>query len=144
MSKSLDWKSYVNPQGDFEFPNYLYRVYMDMMKYALDMGTLLSDDPAKLRAYKEQIKKHFKTSWSETAQALEFFDLVVCCTCLSTDYCDICGGSRYILNDAVAPDRLRETAVFFGAGASRDIAEKLHKGLMQAMKELNVGTMSEM
>lgn len=138
MSKSLDWKSYVNPQGDFEFPGFLYRVYMDMMKYALDMGTLLSDDQAKLRAYKEQIKKHFKTRWNETAQALEFFDMVVPCSCKNTDYCEICGGSRYILNNAISPDKLREVAVFYGAEASADMAAKLQKGLMRALDELGL------
>ena len=52
-----DWKNFININGDFELPNFLYRTINDLMKQALDMGTLLSDDPYKLRAYKEQTKK---------------------------------------------------------------------------------------
>ena len=55
-----DWKNFININGDFELPNFLYRTINDLMKQALDMGTLLSDDPYKLRAYKEQTKKLFK------------------------------------------------------------------------------------
>jgi hypothetical protein len=136
MSRNVDWKSYVNAQGDFELPNYLYRTFMELMKQALDMGTLLSEDQAKLRAYKEQIKKHFKTCWFNTAQALEFFDMVIPCTCRPTDYCEICGGSRYVLNHAVSPDKLREVAVFYGAEATSELADKLHQGLLQALRDL--------
>lgn len=135
--KSTDWKTYVNPNGDFELPNYLFRVFTELMKQALDMGTLLSDDPVKLRAYKEQIKKQFKSRWLETAQALEFFDLVVACSCRPNQYCEICGGSRYILNAAVSPDQLREIAVFTSAEATSEMADKLQKGLMKAIKELD-------
>ena len=58
-----DWKNFININGDFELPNFLYRTINDLMKQALDMGTLLSDDPYKLRAYKEQTKKLFKNKW---------------------------------------------------------------------------------
>ena len=71
-----DWKNFININGDFELPNFLYRTINDLMKQALDMGTLLSDDPYKLRAYKEQTKKLFKNKWYDLAQALEFFEII--------------------------------------------------------------------
>jgi len=137
MSKgNIDWRDYVNSQGDFELPNYLYRMIMELMKQALDMGTLLSDDDAKLRAYKEQIKKHFKGRWADVAKALEFFDMVDPCTCRPKDYCEICGGSRFLLSAAIAPDHLRETAVFYAAEEDTELANKLHKGLIKAQEDL--------
>lgn len=136
MSKSNDWRSYVNANGDFELPNYLFKMITELMKQSLDMGTLLSDDPAKLRAFKEQTKKQFKSRWLETAEALEFFELVIPCTCKRSDYCEICGGSRYLLNGALSPDEMREVAVFYGAEATSELAEKLEKGLRKAVREL--------
>jgi len=76
-----DWKNFININGDFELPNFLYRTINDLMKQALDMGTLLSDDPYKLRAYKEQTKKLFKNKWYDLAQALEFFEIIEQCSC---------------------------------------------------------------
>ena len=55
-----DWKNYIDLNGNFELPNFLYKTINELMKQALDMGTLLSDDQYKLRAYKEQTKKLFK------------------------------------------------------------------------------------
>lgn len=134
MSK-IDWRSYVNDDGDFELPNYIFRVIMDLMKQALDMGTLLSDDPAKLRAFKEQTKNMFKKRWLEAAQALESFDIIVPCGCPIKEYCRDCGGSRYRLNAALSPDRLREIAVVLSPGADPAIQEKLEVGLQKALKE---------
>lgn len=144
MSKNVEWRNYVNNQGDFEMPNYLFRMYMELMKQALDMGTLLSDDSAKLRAYKEQVKKQFKSRWLETAQALEFFDMVIPCACKHSDYCEVCGGSRYILNAAISPDKMREVAVFYSAEANSDLADKLQKGLLKALRDIDAQVQDEM
>ena len=78
-----DWKNFININGDFELPNFLYRTINDLMKQALDMGTLLSDDPYKLRANKEQTKKLFKNNWYDLAQALEFFEIIEQSSCSS-------------------------------------------------------------
>ena len=51
-----DWKMYLNQNGDFELANFLYKTINNLMKQSLDMGTLLSNDQIKLRAYKEQTK----------------------------------------------------------------------------------------
>ena len=54
-----DWKSYTDVNGDFQLANFLYKSINELMKNSLDMGTLLSNDQYKLRAYKEQTKKLF-------------------------------------------------------------------------------------
>lgn len=132
----LGWKQYIDVNGNFELPSYLYAVNNELMKHTLDLGTLLSSDAVKLRAYKEQIKKMFKKRWMDLAEALEFFDLVVPCGCSTYDYCETCGGSRYKLNTALSPDELREVGMVTGLGADVDLMEKLQKGLMKVLNEL--------
>ena len=134
MARGLDWKKYVNVNGDFELPSYLYLMITDLMKQSLDMGTLLSNDQAKLRAYKEQIKRTFKERWKLLAEALEAFDIIVPCTC-SNNYCEICGGSRYLLNSALSPDVLREIASFVAPGNDPELQRKLQEGLEKAIQE---------
>lgn len=136
-NRNLGWQSFIDAKGNFALPNYLYSVNSDLMKHALDLGTLLSEDKIKLRAYKEQVKKIFKKRWLEMAEALEFFDLVVPCTCSLSDYCEICGGSRYRLSDALTPNQMREVGVFVAAGQDSALAEKLQKGLFKALREVD-------
>jgi hypothetical protein len=136
MSRSLDWRNYVNEFGDFELPNYLYQINKELMKQSLDLGTLLSDDKIKLRAYKEQVKTIFKRRWMELAQALEFFDIIVPCQCSLDEFCDICGGSRYVLNALLSPEQMREIGIVFSADADAELAEKLQAGLTKALKEI--------
>lgn len=131
-----NWRDYIDRNGDFELPAYLFRINNDLMKETLDLGTLLSQDNAKLRAFKEQVKKTFKKRWLDLAQALEFFDLIVPCICGPRDYCEVCGGSHYILNASLSPDQLREVAVVFGAEQNVELANKLQKGLLKALREI--------
>ena len=58
-----EWKKYVDANGNFQLANFIYRTLNDLMKNSLDMGTLLSSDQQKLRAYKEQTKKVFKSKY---------------------------------------------------------------------------------
>lgn len=139
MSKSLDWQEHIDEEGNFELARYLYTVNLDLMKNALDMGTLLSTDPVRLRAYKEQIKSYFKNRWMEMAEAMEHFELIVPCGC-SKEYCTICGGARYRLNSALSPDELREIAVVVGDASSPDIQKRLEKGLEEALAEIQAYT----
>lgn len=134
---NVDWRAFVNSDGDFELPNYLYRLNSDLMKQALDLGTLLSEDKAKLRAFKEQVKKTFKKRWLETAEVLEFFELITPCSCEHTEYCTICGGSRYQLNYALSPNQMREVGVAVGVGKEAELADKLQKGLLKALREID-------
>ncbi len=136
MSMRLDWRLYVNSSGDFELSKYLYTMINSLMKNSLDFGTMLSEDPAKLRAYKEQTKSTFKRQWLEVAQALESFDIVTRCECQFNVYCEICGGSRYRMNDAIAPDRMREISMVIAPGYGSDLADKLDDGLTRALEEI--------
>lgn len=129
---------YINENGDFELPNFLYKTVMDLMKQSLDMGTLLSEDQAKLRAYKEQTKKLFKNKWYEIAKALEAFSIIDPCICSTQEketYCDICKGARYIISSTLTPDQMREIGLFTNAGTTSDIINKLQKSLNEILSE---------
>lgn len=137
-----DWKSYINQNGDFELPNFLYKTINDLMKHALDMGTLLSDDQYKLRAYKEQTKKLFKNKWFDLAQALEYFGIIEQCSCGSLKnsgkeiYCDVCKGARFIINSALSPNEMREISMFVNAAQDIQVQEKLQKGLIKLLEDM--------
>lgn len=98
-----DIENYVDSYGVFDFVKYTYELFNDSMKQTLDMGTLLSSDPQKLRAYKEQIKKDFKSRWEALASVLEQFGIADKCRCFENQYCKICGGSRYLTSDTMQP-----------------------------------------
>jgi hypothetical protein len=139
MSHDVDWRRYVNNDGDFELPRYLYLVLNELMKSALDMGTLLSTDQSKLRAFRDQTKGAFKRRWMELAQALEAFDIIAPCGCPLSEYCKRCGGSRYLLNTALSPDEMREIAMVTAPGANGEIEKKLQLGLAKALVEVRDG-----
>jgi hypothetical protein len=134
------WKNFTDGNGNFQLANYIYRSINDLMKHALDMGTLLSNDQQKLRAYKEQTKKLFKARWYEIAECLEGLDLIEKCSCFTEDreiYCDICKGSRYKLSQFLTSDEIREVSLFVNNNSNYEIAQKLQKGLMQVLNELS-------
>lgn len=131
-----DWKNYINEYGNFELPNFLYRTINDLMKQSLDMGTLLSSDAAKLRAYKEQTKKVFKSKWFDIAESLEFFGIIEKCACHANGkeyYCEACKGARYLPTAVLTPDEMREIGVFIGAGQSVALADKLQKSITEVL-----------
>jgi hypothetical protein len=135
-----DWKKFTDVNGDFQLANFLYKSINDLMKHSLDMGTLLSSDQQKLRAYKEQTKKLFKTKWFEIAQALEFFDIIEKCICYSEvqdKYCEVCKGARFKLTSYLTSDEINEIGVFYSAAQNADSAEKLYKKLMIALNDLS-------
>jgi hypothetical protein len=135
-----DWKKFTDVNGDFQLANFLYKGINDLMKHSLDMGTLLSSDSHKLRAYKEQTKKLFKNKWFEIAQSLEFFDIIEKCICyneVQETYCEVCKGARYKLSSYLNSDEIREIGIFFNAAQNADLAGKLQKGLMKALDELS-------
>src|SRR6056300_626896 len=135
-----EWKKYVDSNGDFQLANFIYRTLNDLMKNALDMGTLLSSDQQKLRAYKEQTKKLFKSKWNEIAQYLEFTDMIEKCECTLDGrdvYCDICRGSRYKTAAYLSVNQIQEIGTFLNVVESSEMADKLHKGLMKALNELS-------
>lgn len=137
-----DWKSHINQNGDFELPNFLYKTVNDLMKQALDMGTLLSTDPYKLRAYKEQTKKLFKNKWFDLAEALEHFGIIEKCGCAYVKnagreiFCDACKGARYIINSVLSPDEMREVSMFVNVAQDVEVQEKLQRGLIKLLEEM--------
>lgn len=134
-----DWKNYIDIHGNFELPNFLYKTINELMKQALDMGTLLSDDQYKLRAYKEQTKKLFKQKWFAIAESMEFFGLIESCICKSNykdNYCDTCKGARYVISSTLSPDEMREVGVFLNAAKDAQMMDKLQKSLIQALNEM--------
>jgi hypothetical protein len=134
-----DWKNYIDKNGDFQLANFLYKSINELMKHSLDMGTLLSDDAHKLRAYKEQTKKLFKNKWLDVASALEYFDIIQKCECYMGQkevYCDICKGSRYKISSYLSPDEMREVSTFVNAAHDAELQTKLQKGLMKLLEEI--------
>lgn len=134
-----NWKNFIDDKGSFELPNFLYKTINDLMKQSLDMGTLLSDDPYKLRSYKEQTKKMFKQKWFSVAEALEFFGLIEECGCKDNgkeNYCEVCKGARYVISSTLSPDEMREIGVFVNAGQDVKIMDKLQKSLFEVLNEM--------
>jgi hypothetical protein len=123
--KNVDWKKFIDGNGDFEFPKYIYKVISDLMKASLDLGTMVSTDQNKLRAYKEQVKSTYNQKWLEVASVLEFFELISPCLCDDRDFCRVCGGSRYILSDVLKIDEMKEFAFITSASAPQQLVTKL-------------------
>lgn len=125
--KTTDWKKYITVNGDFEFPKYLYKTITDLMKTSLDLGTMISSDPSKLRAYKERVKAAHNEKWLDIAAALEFFDIIQRCTCNGSDFCNVCGGSRYLLSETMTADEIQQISIAIGSAVENKevIAEKL-------------------
>jgi lipoate-protein ligase B len=109
----------------------------ELMKQTLDMGTMISTDDAKLRAYKEQVKKAFRSRWFNLAEALEHFELIEPCGCKETDFCKVCGGSRYRLSAWLSPDEMQEISIAIVGDVDSETADKLQKGLLKALDEVD-------
>jgi predicted Fe-S protein YdhL (DUF1289 family) len=108
------------------------------MKQSLDMGTLLSSDQHKLRAYKEQTKKMFKARWYEIAKALEFFNIIDPCICSLNEkeiYCDVCKGARFTISSTLTADQMKEVGVFTNAANNVEIIQKLQKSLNEILMD---------
>jgi hypothetical protein len=136
MSK---WNQYMDNSGNFQFANYVYKTINDLMKNALDMGTLLSDDPHKLRAYKEQTKKLFKSKWYELAECMEAMDIIQKCPCQNDAkevYCEVCKGARYIVSEFLSADTIREVSIVT-SNQNEEISRKLQAALMQVLNEVS-------
>lgn len=136
MSK---WNNYFDENGNFQLANYIYRTINDLMKNSLDMGTLLSDDQSKLRAYKEQTKKLFKSKWYDIAQCMETMDLIEKCSCysvVSERYCDVCKGARYVVAEYLTSDEIRQVSVVT-INDDREVSAKLEQALAKVLHEMS-------
>ena len=108
---------------------------MELMKQSLDLGTLLSDDPAKLRAYKEQIKKEFKNKWFNIAEALEQVGVLVECVCARDEFCKLCGGSRFKLNEELTSHKIQEIGYAFGSNINEEAIAELNQAMDKLVKD---------
>lgn len=134
-----DWKTYIDQNGDFQLANFLYKSINELMKNSLDMGTLLSNDQHKLRAYKEQTKKLFKNKWYDIANCLEYYDVIEKCVCFTEqkeNYCEICKGARYKISSFLSADEIKEVSIFVGAAQDQEVQEKLQKGLKKLLEDM--------
>lgn len=131
---------YIDSNGDLNLTKFLHSVIWDLMKYALDTGTMLSEDESKLRAFKEQTRNTFKGKWSELLDTLMAFDLVTPCSCSPDEYCEICGGTRFVLPAYASPDKIREVASFVSDGKlSERKAEELEQKLQEVINMQDQG-----
>lgn len=138
MSKKIHWKDFVNQQNDFQLSTYVYLSINQMMKNSLDLGTLLSDDPQKLRAFKEQVKKAHKETWSDIAEAFEFLGIIRRCICNTAEYCEICKGSRYVPTDSVNADVVTTQETFLAAGVDNNRRKAIEESLIKAREFENL------
>lgn len=106
-------------------PGAIYKNINNLMKTMLDYGTLVTDDPAKLRSYKELVKTSFRQKWVEIAEMLELADLVERCGCDESKFCERCKGSRFVSNTFIVPDE--EVAIAFSNDIDEESLMKLKK-----------------
>lgn len=109
---------------------------MSVMKEVLDLGTLVCHNAKEERAFKERTKAAHKKAWKEIASVLLELEIVTPCICRETEYCEICGGSRYVLNDDTVFSNADTTTVALNMNASEDIQIRLQTGLLKALTEL--------
>jgi hypothetical protein len=130
-----DLSKYVNAYGDFELPNFLHHRFNTLMKSTLDLGNLACSDANQLRAFKETVKRNFKTQWLEIAKLLEAYDWISPCSCSDNDYCRICGGSRFVTNNILNSDVIDETAEVYSQDPEDDLVKKLREGHNKAIRD---------
>ena len=134
---------------EFNIVKFMYLNINASMKHALDLGTMVSDDPQKLRAYKEQIKKNARKQWDELGRALVYLGLADECICSQGDYCTICSGSRFVMSSLLASDSYVEsgmaTSITLDEQQAQGVVETLNKYRKVATKKveaLNRGEVS--
>lgn len=116
---------------------FLYTNVNNSMKYALDMGTLLSNDPQKLRAFKEQVKKKSREQWDAIGRVLEGLGLAEKCTfCKKGEFCHHCGGARYVTSVLLDSPTFTESGIAVTATKPDDI-EKMIKHLTKQNQSAN-------
>ncbi len=117
---------------EFNIVKYIHNNINNSMKYALDLGTMLSDDPKKLRAFKEQIKKHSRQQWEAIGKALVYLDLAYECICSPGQYCTACSGARYVMSTLIDSDHWVEEGMVIGK-VSKDVEDVVRRNLFLAV-----------
>lgn len=123
----------ISKINSIQLAQFLYQSLDRLMKTTLDLGTLASENPHKLRAYKEQVKRNFKQQWIDIAQVFEAEGIITPCSCNEKDFCTICKGSRYLMDEAFDPSDSLELA---NSPAEANLKTKLQRGLIKAYREM--------
>jgi hypothetical protein len=125
---------FFDERGYFNLSSYLYEGQKELMKFVLDQGNMAINDHRKLRSYKERIKKAFYDTWFDLASILEEMEIIESCGCDPKSFCKECGGSRYRLGSALAPEEIKEVFTFV---ADPSIKEELESKLPEAEQVLD-------
>lgn len=105
-----------------QLPRYLYEMINRLMKSTLDLGTLACANEKQLRSYKSTVKRNFKDEWYDLAEILEQYNIITSCVCEDDEFCEICGGCRYLFQE-VSP-------------RSQEVLDKLTLGMQKAINQL--------
>lgn len=105
-----------------QLPRYLYEMINRLMKSTLDLGTLACTNEKQLRSYKSTVKRNFKDEWHDLAEILTTFNIITRCVCEDDEFCEICGGCRYLFQE-VSKDSL-------------EVLDKLSQGLQRAVEQV--------
>lgn len=109
--------------SDVQLPRYLFEMINRLMKNTLDLGTLACSNDRQLRSYKSTVKRTFKNEWKDLAEILMRFEVITKCVCDDNEFCEICGGCRYLFHEI--------------SEESLSLIEKLQDGLQKAMDEVH-------
>lgn len=105
-----------------QLPRYLFEMINRLMKSTLDLGTLACSNDRQLRSYKSTVKRTFKNEWKDLAEILVNFNVITRCVCEDDEFCEICGGCRYLFQEV--------------SKQSQEILDKLTEGIQKAIQEV--------
>ena len=133
----MNYKMYAF--AEVELPKFLYRTLVSVMKETLDLGTLVCHNAKEERAFKERTKAAHRKAWKEIADMLLDLGIVTSCICRDDEYCEICGGSRYVLDDNTFISNADTTTVALNmrANVNDDMQAQLRVGLHRALEQVN-------
>lgn len=103
-----------------QLPRYLFDMINRLMKSTLDLGTLACSNERQLRSYKSTVKRSFKDEWKDLAEILVSHGVITSCICEDDEFCEICGGCRYLFQEV--------------SKESLNVLDKLMSGLQEAVR----------
>lgn len=124
-------------EEEFNIVKFIYMNLNHSMKYALDLGTMVSTDPQKLRAYKEQIKKNARFQWEEIGRALVYLGLADECQCKRGDYCTVCSGSRFVMSSLISSSSYVDRGLVTAATLTEEQVKSVEQALKSTVRPVN-------
>lgn len=107
-------------KNQVQLPRYLFEMINRLMKSTLDLGSIACTNQNQLRSYKATVKRSFKGEWHDLAEILLKANVISRCICDEGDFCNICGGARFVFQES--------------SEESAAVLEKLEEGLRKAEK----------